>query len=123
MKRLLTNGLLLMALAGTAQQKIKPEDAAKHVGDSLTVCGKVYAGKYLANGTSKVTLLDMGGLYPNNTFTVVLPQALREKLASAPEITYKDKDVCFTGKIVLYKEKPQMVLDNPQQIVTGVTPK
>ena len=33
------------------------------------------------------------------------------------EVFYKDKEVCITGKISLYKEKPQIVVCNEKQLV------
>jgi hypothetical protein len=123
MKQFFTIMLLIIARAGFAQQKITPEEASKHIGDSLTVCGKIYSGVYLERTTSKLTLLNVGGAYPNAPFTVVIPPALRAVLQNNPEINYQNKSGCFTGTIVLFKDKPQVVLNNPQQMQVPVEAK
>jgi hypothetical protein len=34
-----------------------------------------------------------------------------------PEKTYLNKKVCITGKIVLYNDKPQIVINEAKQVV------
>lgn len=103
----------LFCITAQAQKEIKIEDVANHVGDSVTVCAKVYGGIYLER--SSLTLLNVGGAYPNAPLTLVIRQ--REKFKEAPETFYKDKEVCITGKIVLFREKPQIELYEEKQIV------
>ncbi|NOT50031.1 MAG: hypothetical protein HOP10_01990 [Chitinophagaceae bacterium] len=101
-----------LCITAQAQKEIRIEDITSHVGDSVTVCAKVYGGIYLDR--SNLTLLNVGGAYPNAPLTLVIRQ--REKFKEAPETFYKDKEVCITGKIVLYKEKPQIELYEERQI-------
>jgi len=48
MKLLLTTLILFVSIYTNAQTSIKLEDVAKHVDDSVTVCGKVFRGFYMA---------------------------------------------------------------------------
>jgi hypothetical protein len=105
----------LLCITAQAQKEIKIEELADHVGDSVTVCAKVYGGIYLER--SSLTLLNVGGAFPNSPLTVVIRQEARGKFKEAPETFYKDKEVCITGKVSLYKEKPQIELYDEKQIV------
>jgi len=37
-----------------------------------------------------------------------------------PEDILKGKDVCIYGKIILYKNKPEIVISNPNQIQESI---
>ncbi len=113
--------LLLIALCCTiasfAQTEIKIEDAAKHVGDSVKICAKVYGGIFLEQAKGTPTFLNVGGSYPNNPLTLVIWADTRKTFEQKPEEFYKDKYVCIFGKITLFKDKPQIVLYNKNQLV------
>ncbi|MGI8583300.1 MAG: hypothetical protein ACR2KX_13960 [Chitinophagaceae bacterium] len=94
------------------------EDVAKHVGDSVKICSTVYGGKYLETAKGSPTFLNIGGAYPNAPLTIVIWSALRRQFKNVPEDFYNNKEVCITGKIELYKGKPQIVLSNINQIYT-----
>ena len=108
---------LCCAMASFAQTEIKLEDVSKHVGDSVKVCGKIYGGIFLERVKDTPTFLNVGGTYPNNPLTIVIWADVRKTLEEKPEEFYKDKTVCIFGKITLYKDKPQIVLYNKNQLV------
>ena len=87
------------------------------MGDSVTVCTKIYGGIFLDRSKDTPTLLNAGDKYPNAPLTVVIGPEVRQKFKEKPEVFYKDKEVCITGKISLYKDKPQIVLYSEKQIV------
>ncbi|MBK8301211.1 MAG: hypothetical protein IPK90_12420 [Chitinophagaceae bacterium] len=116
-KGLVALAALLLTVTSFAQQKIKTEDLSKHVGDSVTFCTKIFGGIFLDRSKEQLTLLNAGGNYPNAPLTIVIGSDTREKFANKPEVFYKDKEVCITGKISLYKEKPQIVVCNEKQLV------
>ena len=116
-KGLVALAALLLTVTSFAQQKIKTEDLSKHVGDSVTFCTKIFGGIFLDRSKEQLTLLNAGGNYPNAPLTIVIGSDTREKFANKPEVFYKDKEVCITGKISLYKEKPQIVACNEKQLV------
>ena len=93
-----------------AQASITPEEAAKHVGETVTVCGKVFGGRFFETSKNSPTLLNMGAAYPASPFTVMIPGELRAKMGYAPEAELKEKNICVKGEIILYKEKPEIIL-------------
>lgn len=116
MKQIITCLLSLVSLTASAQIKVTPEDAVKHVGDSISVCGKVYGGLYLANSKGQPTLINIGAAYPHSPFTAVISQKARAMFTMAPELYYKGSTICVTGRIALYNGKPQIVVNSPKQI-------
>lgn len=109
-------GLLFAGMAA-AQQEIKIEELDKHIGDSVTVCTKIYGGIFLDRSKGTPTLLNAGANYPNAPLTVFIGAEARKLFKEAPEVFYKGKQVCITGKIILYKEKPEIMLYEEKQIV------
>ena len=105
---------ILSGLGATAQQRLAIEEAAKHEGDSVTICSKVYGGKYLEK--SGVTLLNVGGKYPDALLTLVIKDENRTAFTNKPEEYYTGKEVCFIGKIRIYKGKPEIELYSEKAI-------
>jgi hypothetical protein len=105
-----------ISLYGLSQTSIKPEEAINHVGDSVKVCGKIFGGIYLENVKGQPTLLNMGGSYPNAPLTIVIWPDTRAKLAYKPEEKLKEKEVCVTGRVTLYKEKAQIEIKSSDQL-------
>ncbi|TWI77929.1 hypothetical protein IQ13_4170 [Lacibacter cauensis] len=93
-----------------AQTNIPLEEAVKHVADSVTVCGKVSGARFLETAKNTPTFLNLGPAFPNNALTIVIWSDVRKQFETAPEVLFKDKEVCVTGRIELYKDKPQIVL-------------
>jgi hypothetical protein len=95
---------------------IKAEEAAQHIGDSVMICAKVYTARYLDRSKGKPTLINLGAPYPNQPLTIVIYEEDRAKFSSAPEEAFLDKEICVTGTLQLYNEKPQMVIRRKEQI-------
>jgi hypothetical protein len=109
--------ILLIGFASVktfAQTTIPAKEAAKHTGEAVTICDKVYGGKFLSS--SDITLLDMGGAHPNQALTLLIKGADRKKFTGNPEDIFKDKNVCVTGTVIDYKGKPEMIIIDPAQI-------
>ncbi|HMC98755.1 MAG TPA: hypothetical protein VKH37_01335 [Ferruginibacter sp.] len=100
-----------------AQQEIKIEDVAKHENDSVTVCTKIFGGRYFESSNRSPTLLNAGAKYPDAPLTVVIFGESRSAFKNKPEEYYVDKNVCVTGKIIMYKGKPEIILTDEKQIV------
>lgn len=99
-----------------AQTSIKLEDAGKHIGDSVTVCGKVAGGIFLQDMENSPTFLSLGANYPDQLLSLVIWPDQRGLYQPAPEVQYLDKDICVTGKIVSRNDIPQIVIYNKDQI-------
>lgn len=118
MKKYIVPVLLLLAMQkGFSQTSIPAAEAGKHIGEKLTVCDKVFGGRYFENGKDQPTLLNMGDAYPNNPFTFVIYGADRKKFPYTPEEFLVNKQVCVTGEIKSYREKPQIIVSDTAQVV------
>ena len=110
--------LSLATFSSVAQKEIKIEDAKNHVGDIVKICAKIYGGKFLEKDT--LTLLNAGGNYPDAPLTLVLRPNTRKEFETDPILYYKGRQVCITGKIELFKNKPQIVITTKNQIVDHI---
>ena len=113
--------LLLILFAGFAvksfaQQEIKLEEVKNHIGDSVKLMAKIYGGKYFETANNAPTLLDVGAHYPNSPLTLVIYGDVRKQFNNVPETFYTGKTEWITGKIELYKNKPQIVIHSMNQI-------
>ena len=112
--------IMLIALGclntASAQDTIKLEQVKQRVGDSVTVCGSVDGTRYLVTADNSPTFLNMGGEYPKQLLTVVIWADIREQIKGKPELDFKNKNICITGRIELYKGSPQIVIKKAEQI-------
>lgn len=115
--------LLWFALAQAPSGAVASKDAKNYVGHEATVCGKVASTRYLETGANRATFLNFDRPNPEQTFTVVIFGDHRDKF-DRPEIRFKDKQICVTGRIVEYRGTPQIVASEPTQIkeATGLLP-
>ena len=97
-------------------QKFSAEQAAKKVGDSIKVCDKIYGGRFFETSNGSPTLLNMGAAYPASPLTIMIPGEVRIKMGYAPEQELKDKNVCVMGRVILFKEKPEIVVYDISQL-------
>jgi micrococcal nuclease len=106
-----------MSVAASAQKEISIDSLSQHVGDSVMVCTKIYGGIFLDRNKDSITLLNAGGGYPNAPLTILIKVSARQQFKNPPEVFYKDKEVCITGKIILFKEKPEIIVYDEKQVV------
>ena len=121
MKKLIICSLLALvySLSSQAQKEIPLDSLSSHIGDSVKVCSKIYGGIYLERSNNKPTLLNMGGAYPNSPLTILIWDDVRKQFKDAPETYYKDRDVCVFGKVIFYKDKPEIIIYDARQIIAG----
>lgn len=89
---------IFCSLSSYSQQTIALEDVAKHVGDSVKVCGVVKGGRFLEQAKNSPTLLNIGAAFPNQLLTVVMWSDVRKLFEKAPEELFKEKEVCIIGR-------------------------
>lgn len=94
---------------------ISPAEAAAHVGEQATVCGLVASATYASRSRSQPTFLNLDRPYPQHIFTVVIFGSDRAKFG-APELRYRDKRICVTGLIKLYRGILEIIASDPKQI-------
>lgn len=115
MKNLLLSFLLItgFVLTTKAQQKpLAPIDFKDHIGKVATLCDTVYGVKIFSD---TLTLLNMGGNYPNQKFTI----AIKGNKLQLDWANLKRKHVCVTGLLELYKNTLQIVASEPNQVTVS----
>ena len=96
---------------GKPEAVISPLEAGNYNGKTVTVKGFV-ADVYQSE---KVAYLNFVEKFPKNPFTAVI---FASKFSDFPDIIkYKNKDVEVTGRVSMYREKAQIILNSPKQIV------
>ena len=108
--------LSLITSAGFSQSTVTAAEAGKHVGEKITVCDKVFGGRFLENANDQPTLINMGDAWPNNPFTFVIFGDNRKKFSYKPEHFLVNKQVCVTGEIKTYRDKPQIIVTDTAQV-------
>jgi hypothetical protein len=108
-------GISFISLSGFSQV-ISPEDASKHIGDSVQICGKIFGGRFFETSSNAPTLLNMGAAFPASPLTIMIPGSVRAKLGYAPEQELRDKNICVWGKVVLFKDKPEIIIYDVKQL-------
>lgn len=116
MKKIFTLSLLFVSSFAVSAQTFTPEQAAGRIGDSIKICGKIYGGRFFETSKGSPTLLNMGAAYPASPITIMIPAEVRTQMGYAPELQLKDKNICVKGRVVLYKEKPEVIIYDASQI-------
>ena len=83
------------------------KEAANHINEYAKVCAVVYGYKALDG----LTLVNLGAAYPDQLMTVVLKGAAKDLYTGID-----GKTVCVTGKIILYKGKPEIIVTDPAML-------
>ncbi|MGH7072914.1 MAG: exodeoxyribonuclease VII large subunit [Stellaceae bacterium] len=108
-------GLLLVLVALPAfADTIAASDARAHVGQTVTVEGTV--SNVHTSGRSGTVFLDIGGRYPHNAFTAVIFKRDTAKFHGVAALNGKTVDV--TGKVQLYRGRPEIILNGAGQLKT-----
>ena len=101
----------VLSVSAYCQTEIKLEEATSHIGDSVKIKAKVYGIKQLTNAKGAPTFISLGAAYPNQLLTIVIWQDVKEKMGFNPaQEKYVGGMAVVTGKIELYKGKPQIVI-------------
>ena len=85
-------GFICFSAIASFAAEYKCEEAAKHIGETATVCGKIvdtmaYQGTILGMGAA---VMDQGAV------GIEIPDSMKDKL---PEDLYVGKEICVTGEI------------------------
>jgi micrococcal nuclease len=88
------------------------QDAAKHYGEYATVEGTIVA----THNSGKACFLNFHPDY-NRYFTAVIFASAFSRFPPNPEMHYRGRNVRVSGYIKEYKGKPEIILEDPSQIV------
>ncbi len=116
-KLLLFLSVSFLFASAEAQTVVSIDSLANHIGETVTVCDKVYGTRFFESSKRKPTFLNMGASYPNSPLTIVIFEEDRPKFKRVPEILYDRKNVCVTGKLETYKKITEIIVTSPDQIV------
>lgn len=94
---------------------IEPAAAGKFVGQQARVCGKVASATFASRSRNQPTFLNLDKAYPNHVFTVVIWGNNRSKFQEPPE-DLEGRRICVSGRIELYRGRPQIIVSSPTQI-------
>ncbi len=105
-----TNASALLKTNGSAPLKIGTADAASHYDQEMIVTGKV------AQVTIRptVTFLNLDKPYPDSPFSVVIFHGHSSFYGNANAL--RGKSIEIKGKIKNYHDKPEIALDNANQL-------
>src|SRR5215813_4448493 len=108
--------LLAVSLAALGIAQTTPVytavEAAKHVGEVATIKDRVDGVHQSGKGN---IFLNMGGKYPNQAFTAFIPSSSAAQFSNPQQ--YEGRTVAVSGKIALYKGKPEIVVNSPSQVI------
>ena len=115
--RLLTFFVISQTILAVAQAQtatvIPANEAAAHVGEYATVEG-VVAKVFTSNKGN--TFRNIGASYPNQVFTGWIPPA--SPVSKSPLLSgIEGKHVKITGRIEMYKGKPEIRINAAEQLV------
>lgn len=91
--------------------RLAPEEARTRIGDEVQVCGRVFTSEQNTMGDG---ILQLGGPYPYQIVTVVVPSDDRAQFSEPPDEAYNEDDLCVTGTIELRQGSPSIVARSPE---------
>lgn len=94
-----------------SEVSINSYDASSRIGEEAIVCGQVVQIKEL----SKMTILNFEKRYPDSPFSIVIPH--RDLWQFSDPASWVDTKLCVKGKISAYKDKAELTLDTPSQLI------
>lgn len=104
-------GIALLAANLAQAQTITPEEAANHIGSQLNVEGVVSQVSTTGSGT---TFINFGGRYPDHIFYGVIFNSNADLFSDVERL--EGRTVALNGRVDLYRGKPQIILETPEQI-------
>ena len=103
---------LISAITSFGQATIPADSAAKHIGETVTICSTVYGVKAL----EKLTFINVGSAYPNAPLTLVIFAKDLVNFNDTPAKLYNNKSICVTGTIKEHKGKAEIIVSRQEQI-------
>src|ERR1700712_3131388 len=105
--------MVMFSLGASAQSMISAKDAAKHVGEKVTICDKVVN----ENLKALAIALYIGGDRPNQLLTVICRAAGKNKSNAHFDVPYQGKEICVTGIVSKDKDGKAVIrVNDPKQI-------
>jgi len=106
----------ISTIQNDTQSNISSKNASVYINEILTVCGPVVDSRYSSASKGQPTFLNFDEAYPNHIFTAVIWGDSRKEFKFKPEKRFEGKEVCVEGIIKTFKDKPQIIVRNSEQI-------
>jgi hypothetical protein len=100
-------------LAPVSAQSITAAEAAKHIGEIATVCGRVASETTATSSKGQPTFVNLDSAYPKQIFTALVWGEDRDKVGELPP---EGAHMCVKGSISSYKGVPEIVVREKSQI-------
>jgi exonuclease VII large subunit len=113
-KILLLLYLLFSTLVKAQTPTVALTDIRNYVGKTVTVCEKVKST--FKTREHEHSFLNFGDVYPNQQLTVVIKKKHLKNFSYVPVTFLAGKTICVTGKVYLYKGKPQLRVKKENQV-------
>jgi len=105
-------------LHGAATERtfhLDPAETSSHAGQMAVVCGVVASAKYSETTGGSPTFLNLDHAYPDHVFTILI-WGIHRSAFGQPEQTLAGKRICVSGRIEMYRGRPEIVAKVPSQI-------
>ena len=104
--------IALCSASVSRAEPISPQEASRHVGSTVTVEGVVSQVSTSNGGT---TFINFGGRFPNHVFYAVIFESRAYEFPGVHGL--EGRSVAISGTIELYKGKPEIILQSPDQLL------
>lgn len=99
-----------LVLGAQEVPELSPTEARTQIGEEVRVCGRVFTSEENPTGDS---VLQLGGPYPYQIVTVVVPSGNLDRFTEPPHETYNEGQLCVTGTIEIRQGSPSIVAREP----------
>ncbi len=111
MKKIFLIAFICMSFAAFSQETITASQAKDFVGKEVFLTGKVAGSRLFQRTTGDMLLLNIDKPHPSNDITVVIEGEVISK-GKFTEAALQGKSIKVKGIVSIYKEKPQIKLEN-----------
>ena len=111
MKKIFLVAFICMSFAAFSQETITASQAKDFVGKEVFLTGKVAGSRLFQRPTGDMLLLNIDKPHPSNDITVVIEGEVISK-GKFSEASLQGKSIKVKGIVSIYKEKPQIKLEN-----------
>lgn len=111
MKNLLIIIISLICFNAFSQETITATQAKDFVGKEVILQGKVAGTRQFSSQSGELFLINIDKAFPDNDITVVVRGEVLKKIKFT-EADLKDKSIKVKGTVSIFRDKPQIELQN-----------
>ncbi|MDZ7936274.1 MAG: hypothetical protein U5M51_15185 [Emticicia sp.] len=116
MKNLFLALFVCIGFSAFSQETITASQAKDFVGKEVSLTGKVAGARLFQRPTGDMLLLNIDKPHPSNDITVVIEGEVISK-GKFTEAALMGKTIKVKGIVSIYKEKPQIKLENEANLI------